>query len=95
MQKRGLENDPELTRLLDAEQRAAVRHGSRAQRVELAPPPKPSSDAMKEEREHERGELTFRTEYRRIQGIIRGLNKEFGIGGGNMDTRRGTALNPI
>ncbi|MBI4092599.1 MAG: hypothetical protein HY420_01615 [Candidatus Kerfeldbacteria bacterium] len=78
-----LEADPELSRMLSREQRKAVRAGGRAQRAESAPPTRPSPEALTEERIME-----LRTrERQRIEDVIRIINREFGVGGGNMDIR--------
>jgi len=69
--------------MLSAEQRKAVREGGRAQRAELAPPSPASPELLNTEREIE----LRRREYDRVSEFIQMLNKEFGVGGGDMDLR--------
>ena len=94
MRKTALETDPELYRMLSHEQRRAFRRGSRAQRREEAPPPPPLSEALVLERKVESNERGFRKQRQYVMDVIRDLNREFGVGGGNKDLRRRTALNP-
>jgi len=93
MRKQGLENDPELARMLDREQWKVAIRGSKIAEKQFAPPPEPTREAMRQEREHERGALSYQTERKRVQNIIRWLDEHFDVGGGNMDLRRGSALN--
>ena len=89
MRKQVLEADPELTVMLTKEQRKAVHEGGRAQRAEEAPAPQATLEALAMERNVEQMEVLRREDRKRVEDLIRELNNEFGVGGGNMDLKRG------
>lgn len=80
--------------MLSREQRQAVRKGSRAQREEEAPAPRASVEAMAIEHDEEGREQHRKEDRQLVIELIKELNRTFGVGGGNKDTRRRTALNP-